>query len=174
MFSLDFYYFMTLTLLIVCLASILWLRASRIGLALEAIHKDDTVASSVGINTTYYKLVAFVISAFWPGVFGAIYAPFMVFMGAETVFSMNITLNMIVYTVFGGIGTFIGPIIGGVTLSIIDQLAWSQFLEYHSMIYGALVVLIITFSPKGMVSWIDGLKERGRKTRDEHRIQNAT
>lgn len=158
MYSLGFYYYATLVLLLACLASILWLRASRIGLALDAIHKDETVAASVGVDTTRYKLIAFAISAFWPGLFGAIYAPFMVFISAETVFELNVTLNMIVYTVFGGIGTIIGPILGGIALSIIDQLAWSQFLEYHSMIYGVLVVLIITFSPGGMVSWIRGTR----------------
>ncbi len=159
-FGLGFYYYVTLLLLLVCLASILWLRASRIGLALDAIHKDETVAASVGIDTTRYKLIAFAISAFWPGLFGAIYAPFMVFISADTVFELSVTLNMIVYTVFGGIGTVIGPIIGGLALSIIDQLAWSRFLEYHSLIYGTLVVLIITFSPGGMVSWLNALRRR--------------
>src|SRR5690606_12556569 len=103
----------------------------------------------------------FVISAVWPAVFGALYAPFLVYISPEAVFDLKFTLNMIVFTVFGGIGTFLGPIVGGVALTLIDQLAWAHFLDWHSMIYGALVVLIITFRPCGVLSWIEREKAGG-------------
>jgi len=148
-----FYYLLALAMLVLCLASVLVLLHSRVGLALKAIAKDETVAASAGINCTRYKVYAFVFSAVWPAVFGAIYAPFLVYISAETVFDLKITLSMIVFSVFGGIGTFLGPVIGGILLSIIDQLAWANFLDWHSVIYGALVVLIITFSPGGVISW---------------------
>jgi branched-chain amino acid transport system permease protein len=156
---LTFYYYAALALLLLCLASVLVLIQSRVGLALRAIHKDETVAASAGIDCARYKLIAFVFSAVWPAIFGALYAPFLVYISAEAVFDMKITLNMIVFSVFGGVGTFLGPIIGGVILSAIDQLAWANFLDYHSMIYGALVVVIITFSPGGVLSWFK--RDRG-------------
>ena len=171
LYPVQFYYFVVLALLLLCLASILWLRHSRLGLALQAIHKDEIVAASAGINCTLYKTIAFVFSAVWPGVFGGIYAPFMVYISTETVFDMKITLNMIVYTVFGGIGTFLGPIIGGIALSVIDQIAWSQFLDYHALIYGLLVVLIITFSPGGVVSWFKRFKPPAWKAGHEQATQ---
>lgn len=152
--SLVFFYYLALVLLVACLASILVLASSRVGRALRAIHRDEAVAASVGVHCARYKTVAFVFSAVWPGIFGAMYGPFLVYISADTVFDMKITLNMIVYSVFGGIGTFLGPIIGGVALSVIDQIAWANFLDYHSMIYGAMIVLIITFSPGGVLSWI--------------------
>ncbi len=150
---LEFYYYLALALLIVCLGSILVLIASRVGMALRAIHRDETVAASVGVDCARYKTIAFAFSAIWPAIFGAMYGPFLVFISADTVFDLKITLNMIVYSVFGGVGTFLGPIVGGVLLSIIDQIAWSHFLDYHSMIYGIVIVLIITFSPGGVISW---------------------
>lgn len=159
---LTFYFYAALGLLLLCLASVLVLIHSRVGLALRAIHKDETVAASAGIDCVRYKLIAFVFSAVWPAIFGALYAPFLVFISAEAVFDIKITLNMIVFSVFGGVGTFLGPIIGGVLLSAIDQLAWANFLDYHAMIYGTLVVLIITFSPGGVLSWFKRNKENGR------------
>lgn len=160
MYSLDGYFYITLTLLIACLASIIILLRSPVGMALRAIHKDEIVAASSGINCNRYKMIAFVFSSVWPGVFGGVYALFLVFISAETVFSLGITLNMIVYTVFGGIGTLLGPIVGGLVLSVIDQLAWTHFLDWHSLVYGALVVLIVTFSPGGVMSWFDRFKKR--------------
>ena len=152
--SVIFFYYLGLALLLACLASILVLIASRVGMALRAIHRDETVAASVGVDCARYKTIAFAFSAVWPGVFGAMYGPFLVYISAETVFDMKITLNMIVYSVFGGVGTFLGPIVGGVLLSAIDQIAWAHFLDYHSMIYGVVIVLIITFSPGGVLSWV--------------------
>jgi branched-chain amino acid transport system permease protein len=153
-FSVHFYFYCALAALLACLSSLLILLNSRIGLALRAIHKDEVVASAAGINCAQTKMIAFVVSAIWPAVFGAIYAPFLVYISPETVFDLKITLNMIVFSVFGGIGTFLGPIVGGIGLTLIDQLAWSNFLDYHSLIYGVLMVVIITFSPGGVLSWI--------------------
>jgi branched-chain amino acid transport system permease protein len=152
--SVAFFYYLGLALLLLCLGSILVLIASRVGMALRAIHRDETVAASVGVDCTRYKAIAFTFSAIWPGIFGAMYGPFLVYISPETVFDLKITLNMIVYSVFGGAGTFLGPIVGGVALSAIDQVAWANFLDYHSMIYGVVIVLIITFSPGGVMSWI--------------------
>jgi branched-chain amino acid transport system permease protein len=149
-----FFYYLALALLLACLASILVLIASRVGMALRAIHRDETVAASVGVDCARYKAIAFAFSAVWPAIFGAMYGPFLVYISAETVFDLKITLNMIVYSVFGGVGTFLGPIVGGVLLSAIDQLAWAHFLDYHSMIYGIVIVLIVTFSPGGVLSWV--------------------
>lgn len=158
--SLHFYFYVILFLLIACLGSILLLMHSRVGLALKAISKDETVAASSGINCTKYKMFAFIFSTVWPAIFGAVYAPFLVYISPEAVFDLEITLNMILFSVFGGVGTFLGPIIGGIFLTVIDQLAWANFLDYHSLIYGALVVLIITFTPGGILGWFT--KKEGR------------
>jgi branched-chain amino acid transport system permease protein len=150
--SLSFFYYLILGLLGVCLLSTITLLASRVGYALKAIHKDEVVAASVGVPTTRYKAIAFIFSAAWPGVLGAAYGPFLVFISPDNVFALSITLNMILITIFGGIGTVIGPILGGIGLSLIDQLAWANFLEYHHLIYGLLIVLVISFWPGGLVS----------------------
>jgi branched-chain amino acid transport system permease protein len=151
--SLDFFYWLTLGLLLACIGSIVLLLRTRVGLALRAIHKDEVVAASVGIPCTRYKAIAFVFSAVWPGIMGAAYAPFLVFISTENVFNISITLNMILIAIFGGIGTIIGPIIGGLLLSIIDRLSWAYLLQYHTLIYGLMIIAVISFRPAGIASW---------------------
>jgi branched-chain amino acid transport system permease protein len=153
--SLHFFYFLTLGLLCLCLVSIVLLLASRVGYALRAIHKDEIVAASVGVPTVRYKALAFVFSAAWPGILGGAYGPFLVYISPDNVFSLSITLNMVLITIFGGLGTIVGPVIGGIVLTFIDQLAWANFLEYHHMIYGMLIVVVITFWPGGLASIIE-------------------
>ena len=160
--GLTFFYYLILALLVLCLLSVVILLASRAGYALNAIHKDEIVATSVGVPAIRYKAYAFVFSAFWPGVMGAVYGPFLVFISPDNVFDLHITLNMILITIFGGIGTLIGPVLGGVVLSLIDQLAWGNFLEYHHLIYGILIVIIIRFMPGGLVSLINKAWRKNR------------
>lgn len=160
--SLDFFYYLMLGLLALTLLSVIALMASHVGFALRAIHKDEIVAASVGIPTLRYKSIAFVFSAVWPGVLGAAYGPFLVYISPDNVFNLSITLNMILISIFGGIGTIVGPILGGVVLTLIDQLAWANFLEYHHLIYGVLIVVIISFWPGGLVSLFTRSKDGHR------------
>lgn len=163
LFSLTTYFYITLVLLAANLASIMLLMHSRVGIALRAIHKDEIVAASAGIDCARYKMIAFVFSAIWPGIFGGVYALFLVYISTETVFDLGIMLNMIVYTVFGGIGTLLGPVVGGLVLTLIDQFAWAHFLDWHSLVYGVLVVLIVTWSPGGIMSWFGRLRRIGAR-----------
>ena len=153
--SLHFFYYLLLVLLMLCLLSVVALLSSRVGYALKAIHKDEVVAASVGVPATLYKAIAFVFSAVWPGAIGAAYGPFLVYISPDNVFNLSITLNMILIAIFGGVGTVIGPIMGGVALTLIDQLAWANFLEYHHLIYGLLIVIVISFWPGGLVSLVE-------------------
>lgn len=146
------------------IASVMWLSKSRIGYALHALRKDEVLASSIGIRVLKYKVIAFIISAFWPGVLGAAFAPFLAFVSVQSVLDMTFTLNMILASIFGGAGTVVGPVIGAVALSAIDQFTWGNFLEYHRLIYGALIVLIVTFTPGGLMSIFWSLTRRQNDT----------
>lgn len=158
------FYYLFLGLLGGVIATVILLVNSRVGYAMHAIRKDELLASSIGIRTTRYKAIAFVVSAMWPGVLGAAFAPFLSFVSVQSVFDVNITLNMILVTIFGGAGTIVGPVVGGVVLSIIDQVAWGNFLDYHRLINGALIVAIITLYPAGLVVFAREFVRR-RRTR---------
>lgn len=160
--SLVEFYYLFLGLLGALLATVILLVNSRAGYAWRAIRKDEVLAASIGIRTVRYKALAFVVSAAWPGVLGAAFAPFLSFVSVQSVFDVNITLNMILVTIFGGAGTIVGPVVGGMVLSVIDQIAWGNFLEYHRLINGALVVAIITLYPQGVVFFVRNLLQQRR------------
>jgi len=151
-YGLHAYYYIFLATVVVLVASVMFLARSRVGYALHALRKDEVLASSIGIRVLRFKVIAFVVSAAWPGVLGAAFAPFLAFVSVQSVLDMRFTLNMILATIFGGAGTIVGPIVGAVALSIIDQFTWGNFLEYHRLIYGVLIVVIITFAPGGLTS----------------------
>jgi len=161
-YGLHTFYYIFLATVALLIGSVLWLAKSRIGYALHALRKDEVLASSIGIGVLRYKVVAFVFSAAWPGVLGAAFAPFLAFVSVQSVLDMKFTLNMILATIFGGAGTVVGPIIGAVALSAIDQFTWGNFLEYHRLIYGALIVGIIAFAPGGLVSIFWSVVRRDR------------
>lgn len=146
------YYFVFLGTVTALIASVLWLAKSRMGYAQHALRKDEVLAASIGIRVQRYKIGAFVFSAIWPGILGAVFAPFLAFVSVESVLNMNFTLNMILATIFGGAGSVVGPVIGAVALSAIDQFTWGNFLQYHRLIYGTLIVVIITLAPGGLMS----------------------
>lgn len=158
--TLPQFYYIFLALLGAVLTTVILMVNSRIGYALQAIRKDEILAASIGIRTIKYKSIAFMISAAWPGVLGAVFAPFLAYVSVQSVFEISITLNMILITIFGGAGTLIGPIIGGIAVSIIDQIAWGSFMSYHRLIYGALIVAIITLYPGGLVAIFQSIKRR--------------
>ncbi|PWR21631.1 branched-chain amino acid ABC transporter permease [Zavarzinia compransoris] len=167
------FYYLFLALLALAVGGMIVIARSRLGYALHAIRKDEILAASIGIRTTRYKVIAFALSAIWPGILGAVFAPFISFVSVQSVMDVSITLNMILITIFGGAGTILGPIVGGIGLSVIDQIAWGNFLEYHRLIYGALIVCIITFHPGGLVSLFWSIAGRLRRPDREQRAGDA-
>lgn len=165
--SLTGFYYTFLGLIVVLIGTVILLAGSRVGYALHALRRDEVLASSLGIRVLKYKVIAFVFSAAWPGVLGAAFAPFISFVSVQSVLDMKFTLNMILATLFGGAGTVIGPVVGAIALSVIDQLTWGNFLEYHRLIFGALIVAITTFAPGGLVSLFLSLTRRAPKARPE-------
>jgi len=123
---------------------------SRFGLRLLAIREDEAGADNLGINTTLAKLQAFVLSAFFPGVLGAIYAWHVSYVDPVTAFAAQIDLTAIVAVLLGGAGTLWGPLIGGVTLSLLAEFLWARFPFLHTGLFGALLVVTVLFLPRGL------------------------
>lgn len=131
---------------------------SRFGLRLLAIREDEGGADNLGINTTLVKLQAFVLSAFFPGVLGAIYAWHVSYIDPATAFATQVDLTAIVAVLVGGAGTVWGPMIGGVTLSLLAEFLWARFPFLHTALFGALVVITVLFLPRGLA---DAFRRRG-------------
>jgi len=152
----HFFYLIVLVFILMQI-SLVGFMASRYGFASAAFKEDELMARGIGINTTVCKILAFILSAFWAGVTGAIYAPMITYISTQSIFGINWSIKPIVVSIFGGIGSLLGPIIGGIILNAIDHFLWERFLEYHTLIYGILLIAIVLFLPKGFMDYKDRL-----------------
>jgi len=133
---------------------------SRYGLRLFAIRDDEQAAEVLGIDTTLHKVSAFVISAFFPGVVGGFYAWNLAYIDPTSVFRPILSIGMVIMTMFGGIGTVAGPVIGAVLLTVLSEGLWARLPEFHRAAYGALIILVVLFVPGGIVGGMTKLLER--------------
>lgn len=149
------YYYIVLIVLVLSIILTRNLIASRPGRAMLAIRENDIAAEAMGVNITLYKLVAFMVSAFFAGIAGALYAHEVHYISPET-FAGSESSAVLAMMVVGGIGSIPGSILGGMALTILPELLRS-FGNVRLVIYGAAVVAIIIFAPKGLGGLIERL-----------------
>ncbi|MBI4013700.1 MAG: branched-chain amino acid ABC transporter permease [Candidatus Rokubacteria bacterium] len=124
---------------------------SRFGLRLMTIREDEVAAEAMGIDTARYKLYAFLLSAFVPGVVGGLFARDLGYIEPVAVFPLVFTITMIVMALFGGKGTVWGPVLGAAALFVFQELVWARFLYLHQVLFGAIIILVVLFVPRGIL-----------------------
>ncbi|NIN53635.1 MAG: branched-chain amino acid ABC transporter permease [Nitrososphaeria archaeon] len=144
------YYLMFILTVAIILTTYL-IRESKFGVGLVAIREDEDAAAAMGLNTTYYKLTAFIISALFAGLAGGIDYWFMTYTQPPDAFNIFISVRMIIMAMLGGFGTVIGPIIGAIILYIVEYYLWATQPQLYLMILGALIVGIVMFMPEGII-----------------------
>lgn len=125
---------------------------SRLGLKLLAIREDEQAAEALGVRTTRLKIGTFVVSAIAPAAVGALYAVYLGFIDPPTAFSPVMELTTIAIVLLGGMGTVLGPLVGAIVLSVVNELLWARFPEYYLAIVGTLVLLSVLFMPRGIAN----------------------
>ncbi|GAA6140328.1 branched-chain amino acid ABC transporter permease [Hydrogenophaga sp. 5NK40-0174] len=126
---------------------------SLLGRTFVAIRNGDNLAEALGINLMRNKLIAFLISVLYAGWSGALYAGFVRFISPD-VAGVQHTFDMTMYMLVGGLGTLVGPLLGGISVPWITQ--WLQAVqEYRFVIFGPLLILLVIFLPHGIVgTWL--------------------
>ena len=154
----QIFYYVAWGCAIIAIITSVFVRRSRYGLTLLAIRDDEERARGLGIHTTSAKLTAFMISAFFVGVAGAIYAPFVGSVFPQFAFDPNYDLALAVLAFTGGLGTLTGPILGCLILQPVQQYFQLQFggANVFLIVYGLLFMLILRFLPAGVVPTIAG------------------
>ena len=150
-FANTFFYFAMFLLLVVVVFVVSRLHGNRLGYAFKAIRADEEAANVMGIDTTKYKIIAWSISAFFTGLTGAIYAYWFSYIDPPTVFNVMWWVHMFVIILVGGMGTVFGPVVGAVLLETVSELVWSQFINLHLGILGAIIILSVLFMPNGIL-----------------------
>ncbi len=148
-----------LLIMILSIALGIWTDRSKFGAGLRAIKEDEDVAQTMAINTPRLKIQAFALSAFFPGVAGGVYAYYLTYIHPDIVFDVMISILVVLMALFGGGGTWLGPIIGAVALTLINE-GLSIFVkaELARIIYGCLFIVVIVFMPNGIMEFFK--KER--------------
>jgi branched-chain amino acid transport system permease protein len=146
-------YYAMLALMLVTIAVAYGVGHSRFGIRLNAIREDEVAAEALGIDATRYKLAAFVLSAVFPGIAGAIQAYKVLYIDPPSVFFVQITIAMALMSMLGGKGTVIGPIVGAVVLYTAQELTWVNIPTAHLIAYGLFIVVVARFMPRGLVGF---------------------
>ena len=160
----NYFYLAMLALMVISSLSLHFIIKSKFGFGIRSIKANEEAANSMGINTTYHKVIAWAISALFTSIAGALYAYWMSFIGPDEVFDVMIAVNTIVIMLIGGAGSILGPIIGAFIIELLAEVAWSAFLEYHLAVLGIIIIVIVIFVPKGMVGSISDFTKK-RKLR---------
>jgi len=183
----PFYY--TGLVFVLFVITVTWLlQNSKLGYYFQAIREDQDAAHSLGISLTIYKNVALSISAVLTSLAGSLYAVYVGFIDPSTVLALDLSVQIVLICIIGGIGTIFGPVIGALVLVPLSEAlrsnmigeflinsggvkadsAFGSFLtenlsHAHVLIYGILVVVVILFMPDGVLGFVKTLTARKRK-----------
>ena len=154
------YYWLALGLLVLTLAATAWIERSHIGYYLRAIKDEPDAARSIGIDIARYKQIALSLSAFFTALGGSLYAQKELYIDPGSVLSTALSIKMALVAILGGIGTLLGPVLGSVVLTTIEELTRAAFggsgRGTDTIIYAALIVAIAVFYPSGLIGWWRG------------------
>lgn len=138
---------------------------SLLGRSFMAVRNSDALAEALGINLMRTKVLSFVLSVGYAGFAGALYAGQVRFLGPD-IARTDLTFDMVMSMLVGGIGTIFGPLLGAVLVPWITQSL--QFMQdYRMLVFGPVLVLLIIFVPDGIVG--SYLKKQARKAAAERR-----
>lgn len=169
--SIDFYspvnyFYFCLIVVAISLVILYRVERSRIGLTFHAIHWQDKLAESVGVDTFRYRTLAFAVSSFFAGLAGALYAHYVGTVNPNR-FSVEEMTYVLIWAIVGGTATFYGPILGVVTLTILNEVVLRALGvdQMRPMFYGVILILFILFLPNGLESLVVRTKQwiAGRK-----------
>ncbi|MEY4617055.1 MAG: hypothetical protein RJB66_2015 [Pseudomonadota bacterium] len=163
------FYVVAISWTVVCFFVIYRLVHSNHGRAFMSIREDEIAADSIGINTTQVKVRAFVLSSFFAGVAGSLFAHCSNFI-APSSFSMLMSINIVIMVVLGGMGSMTGPILAAVLISVLPEaLRPLQELtgqDYRMIIYSLILIVLMLVRPQGLLGrqevWDLWRKSRGK------------
>jgi branched-chain amino acid transport system permease protein len=150
-----------LGLLVAATLTVAWISKSRFGMGLIAIREDEDAAQVMGVNTTFYKVVALVLSAFFTAIAGGIHAYWITFIDPASAFDPTLNVRMVIMAVFGGPGTVLGPVVGSFILTGIYELLASSLSTAAALLFGLVIVLAVIFMPRGLWNLTVGIRRSG-------------
>jgi branched-chain amino acid transport system permease protein len=145
----SFYYIILFFSLLTILSSLRLLR-SRFGRAFLSIRENELAAQTVGVRTTYYKILAFAISSFYAGLAGSLYAHYVSYINPDA-FTFGTSVDVLVMIVIGGLGNVWGSVIGAFVITLLPE--YLRFMQqYYRAVFGIGLIFMMVFMRSGIVS----------------------
>ncbi len=122
---------------------------STYGRGFLAVRDDEIAAEAMGINTTKYKVLAFVLGAFFAGIAGALYAHYITYITPEG-FNFMKSVDVVVMVILGGMGNVVGVLLAAVVLTVLNEFLRS-FEQYRMIVFALLLILMMILRPQGLL-----------------------
>jgi ABC-type branched-subunit amino acid transport system permease subunit len=142
------FYYLTAVLVAVAIAFARRLHDSRVGLAWNALRSDELAARCQGINTTWYKVLAFAVDAFLAGFAGTIYAFYVGFISPDN-FTFLVSVNIMTMVIAGGMDNILGVVVGAFLLTLLPE-KLRAFSDYRILLFGVTVIAFLMIRPQGI------------------------
>ncbi|WP_084474487.1 branched-chain amino acid ABC transporter permease, partial [Deinococcus pimensis] len=151
-------YFLALGVLLLTVLVSLAVRLSRLGYAFAAVRQGEEVARVLGVNVVRFKLLAFAVSSFLAALAGVLFAGKTFFISPGDTFSVATSIAPLTTSIFGGLYTTLGPILGALVLRVSEEVLHAYVKQGYLIVYGLVLIVSILFLPRGLM----GLLRRGR------------
>ncbi|WP_342600954.1 branched-chain amino acid ABC transporter permease [Psychrobacillus sp. FSL H8-0483] len=126
---------------------------SRHGIAAISVRENEIASDAMGINTTYYKVVAFAIGSFFAGVAGALYAHnFYIIQPSQ--FGFLKSFDILIFVVLGGLGSLSGAVLSAILLTVVSTYL-QEYPETRMIIYSLVLILVMLYRPKGLMGTME-------------------
>ncbi|MGE5617753.1 MAG: branched-chain amino acid ABC transporter permease [Sphingomonadaceae bacterium] len=149
------YAFVALAFMLIMILISMWIDRSRLGYYLAALREDEDAAQALGINTSRYKLVAVLTSAFFTSVAGTFYAQYIFYIEPFAMFSLDFSVLLAMMSIIGGLGTVWGPVAGAFLVTPLQEFLRArlggELQGLHLVIYGTVLILVVILLPQGVV-----------------------
>ena len=158
------YYYIVLVMALAAVALTWRLERSKLGYALVAIRENEDAAEAAGVDALGMKLSAMALSSFLTGVGGTFYAQYFAYIDPTVTFGPGISIQALLQAIVGGAGTVLGPFVGAFVLTPVSELT-RAFIRGRAgvdiMVYGLILILVISFLPHGLMGWARRLRRPG-------------
>jgi branched-chain amino acid transport system permease protein len=152
------YYYLVLAVMLLC-AYVAWrIKTTRVGRALAAIRENEIAARACGIDATRYKIIAFVLAGSYAGLAGSLLAHDIKFLSPDS-YSFDQSVVFLVMLILGGSSSIGGAILGAVLLWCLPEVL-RPLKSSYIMVYGAAVVAMVIFMPRGLVGLLEAARAR--------------
>ena len=166
------YYYFFLVLTVLSLLILYSLENSRIGMSWKAIAQSYLVASSVGINESGFRVLALAVGCFFAGIAGAGYAHYNMVLTRSS-FGFLSSVNLLIYVLVGGTGSFAGPIIGTTVLVIVPEIfRWMK--TFAPFVFGGIMLFVVFFMPQGIAGLFEQLKTKVVQFQQRKTLRDVT